>query len=494
VGNILTAFVFGMILALAFPKAGFSWLAWISIAPLMYMIYRLRWRHVILCGLAFGMGFFAVLIYWIALFGKLPWIALAIFESLYITAFVVAAKAIGTRLAPWERLILIPSLWVAFEWLRSLGMLGFTWGDLGYSQYRTLPILQIASLGGIWGLSFLIALANASVSILIGAIRELRRPSVAVPYLAATAVLVAATIGFGCIALRPSDMHDKRIVAAVAQGNIKQNTDDLMDYANNSLNTYRTLTMEASHRHADIVVWPETVVPGALGADPLVRDQIERLARDAGSTLLVGGWDEDAKGRVYNSAFLISPLSGLVNSSSKIHLVPFGEFVPARKYLPFLKYYEVRSQDTSPGSGYHVMNAGEYEIGTAICFESTFPEIARRLTASGANILCVLTDDEWFGNSSAAEQHLSQSVLRAVENGRYVLRGAATGESCIIDPDGRILCKQNLWSPALLTADVAPRSEKTFYTRFGDWIVYMSIALSLLGIALSLYSRKRDSS
>lgn len=487
----LIALFSGIALAVAFPQPSLSWLAWMGVAPLIYLTFRLRWKEAVICSLLFGVCFFGVLIYWIALFGNLPLIALTIAEGLFIVGFVVLAKAIGTRLTSWERLILLPSLWVSIEWIRSLGMFGFTWGDLGYSQYRNLAILQVASIGGIWGISFLMVLFSAAIAHLIGTSREIRRPSVAVPHLAVAVTLLAISVGFGYFALHSHGSRANKVTAAVLQGNISQDTGKIIDFANNSIPTYSRLTLEASKRRAAIVVWPETAVPGLIGEDLYLRNDLERLSRDSGSTLLVGGWDRDRNGRMYNSAFLISPISGLVDKSSKVHLVPFGEFVPARKYLPFLKYYRVRDQDTSPGKNYRVMEVGEYKIGTAICFESTFPEISRKLTASGANVLCFITDDEWFGKSPAAEQHLSKAVLRAVENGRYVLRGAATGESCIIDSNGRILCKKELETSGVLVADVIPLSQKTLYTRWGDWVVYLSLAISIFGIALSLSRRKQ---
>jgi apolipoprotein N-acyltransferase len=169
--------------------------------------------------------------------------------------------------------------------------------------------------------------------------------------------------------------------------------------------------------------------------------------------------------------------------------VPFGEFVPLRKYLPFLRYYCVRSQDTSPGKEYKVLDAGRYQVGAAICFESAFPSILRHMTASGANLLCVITDDEWFARTATSEQHLSKSVLRAVENGRYLLRGAATGTSSIIDPKGRVLDRTELFDSGVLVRDVWTQDGLTMYARFGDWIVYGSMLFCLF-IAARLVIRR----
>ncbi len=166
--------------------------------------------------------------------------------------------------------------------------------------------------------------------------------------------------------------------------------------------------------------------------------------------------------------------------------MPFGEFVPARKYLPLLANYRVTPMDVTPGRGFNLLDGGPCRIGVAICFESTFPYISRTLTASGAQLLCVITNDVWFGRSAAAEQHAEMSVLRAVENRRYLLRGAATGVSCIIDPRGRVLEGLPIFEQGSISATVECLGGKTFYTRHGDWFAYAMLLLVGLACAVAI--------
>ena len=474
--SIVISLISGVLLSFAFPRANVHWLAWFALAPLMYYTYRLNRRRALICAAVFGLGFFGNLLYWIGIFGKLPWAALTVFQCLFIVAFVAAARLIGFRLGSWGRFALLPALWVAFEWIRSLGMFGFTWGDIGYSQYEALPIVQLASFTGVWGVSFLIALSNSALASLAAARGNPGRLSGAhvQVILVGLAILSVAVLGLASLK-RPVDRTSKPIKAVVIQGNINQDAEQDVAYCERTRRTYRTMTLAAEK--ADLIVWPETVVPGCAGRDPYIQRRLADLAAVVKAHLLVGGWDESDRGGDLNTAFLIGPGSGVLGRYAKVRLVPFGEFVPLRRYMPFLQYYRVTPMDVSPGPGYNLLDAGSYKLGTAICFESIFPDISRRLTESGAELLCVITNDTWFERTPAAEQHMSKSVFRAVENRRYLLRAAATGISCIIDPHGRILARAGLFRRSVLHADVRAQAEKTFYTRHGDWLVYACLAL-----------------
>lgn len=487
--GIIIGIVSGFLLSIAFPHAAIYPLAWISLAPVLYLTYRMPWWKSIVCGLAFGFIFFFSLLYWIGIYGYLPWFAAALYEALFVVAFVVAVKLIGSGLGYWGRLLLAPALWVVLEWLRSLGMFGFTWGDLGYSQYKALSVIQISSLGGVWAVSFMIVLVNAGIANLLLARHSERSVRAALPQALAVLVAFAGVLAYGNVSLHSSmERSGKAIRAAIIQGNISQNMDNYYEYEQSTWKIYGALTRTAAKRSVDLVVWPETVIPGNLGRDEYPRQTVREIADSTNACMLVGGLDQQG-GKEYNTAFLVLPLIGVCAQYSKVHLVPFGEFVPARKYLPFLRYYRVRPTDTSPGNRYNVLDAGGYKIGTAICFESVFPDIARRLCASGGNVLCVITDDEWFGKTAAAEQHAYKSVFRAVENRRYLLQGAATGISMIIDPAGRVLDDARLGSTGILIRNVWPQSRRTLYTRLGDWLVYCSMLLSAV-FAVYVYRRR----
>ena len=480
---LVISFISGIALSFAFPRSNLHWIAWFALAPLMYYACQLPWRRSLLIGLAFGLGYFGALLHWIMIFGNLPWMALVILQALFIVIFVLAGKGIGGRLGLWGRFALMPALWVSAEWLRSLGIMGFTWGDLGYSQFKVLPLIQIAGVTGVWGVSLVLAMSNAALANLLTA-RRLKAGHITAMSQVALVVLVTLGLVIFGRAVEMQPIQGKALKAAVIQGNINQDAVHDLDYCKNVWATYSSLTLDASSAGARLIVWPESVIPGCPGRNPADQFRLRALARLTGTNLLVGGHDEDDEGKGYNSALLVGS-RGVVGKYSKVHLVPFGEFVPARQYMPFLKNYRAALFDTCPGPGWNLLDAGSYKLGTAICFESIFPGILRQMTAKGAETLCVITNDVWFGRTSAAEQHMTMSVFRAVENHRYLLRAASTGVSAIIDPHGRILDSEHIFRQKVLVETIRLQSETTLYTRHGDWVVYLSL---LLVLALAVWS------
>jgi apolipoprotein N-acyltransferase len=474
-----TCLISGAVLALAFPSADISVLAWVAPAPFLMALMSAGTFGALICGFLFGIGFFGVLLYWIGTFGLPALIALVIFQSLFMALFGVLANYIIRRRRPLQTLIAIPALWVSIEWLRSLGMFGFTWGQLGYSQYKALPVIQIASITGVWGVSYLIVLFNMALADLL---TNSRRPSKASAVRFASVVLIAVLVlAFGYWQLSsPLGKREKALNISVIQGNIDQgvNEDDL--YTMLAWNTYARLTRQVS-AHSDLVVWPETVVPGSV-ADGFTRDRLTALSSAVGTCILAGGWDRDRSGYVYNSAFMTVPQRGITSRYSKMHLVPFGEYVPARKHADFLKRFNVTPYDTSPGRNCTPLECRDAKIGVRICFESIFPHLVRQSVLKGAEILCILTNDCWYDDSSGAEQHLAFSVFRAVENNRYLIHAATTGISCFIDQRGRITHRTHVMQEAAITERIPAINVRTFYSRYGDWLVILCIIITLLAL------------
>jgi len=483
--------VAGAALSLAFPKANLYPIAWFAVAPLMYYTYRLPWKQALLSGFVFGLAFFLSLLYWVGMFGLLPLVLLAVIQSLYIMAFVGLARVLGSGLGVWGRMILLPALWIIAEWMSSLWITGFPWGNTGYSQYKLLPLVQVSSATGVLGVSFLLALSNAVVANWLTA----RRSRSAIAQAGVVVALVVALWIWGSAAIVDYHVSGRPVRVAVVQGNIRQNVPHDAAYIARISYTYGRLTQEAADRGAKLVVWPEGVAPGCVNCDPvLLRHLTEVSEKSDGVRILVGGRGEAGDGRTFNCAYLIGSPEGLLGTYSKVQRVPFGEFVPLRDYLPLLARYRVMPYDVSPGPGFNVLRSGRDKIGAVICFESAFYHIGRSLANSGAEILCVITNDTWFGRTAAPEQHMSKSVFRAVENRRFVLRGAVTGISCVIDPCGRMVSRAGLFEEKLLVSDVAFISEKSFYTRHGDWLVCLSMLASLLLGATSLRARRRHPS
>lgn len=473
----------GMLLSLAFPKANQHWIAWFAIAPLMYYTNRLRWKPALVAAFAFGFGFNICLLYWIGVFGRLPLVLLSMIEALYVVLFAALAKAVGSRTLPWARLVLLPALWVSVEWLNSLWITAFPWGTIGYSQYRTLPMVQISSLTGVWGVSFVLATSNAAVAGLAEHLATDRKRWAGYTQILPAMGLIVAVWGYGVWQLSESSYDGTRVRVAVVQGSANPSDHD----ADDSLlwKTYLSLTRESADQGTDLIVWPEGTIPGDVVRDPRIREKLVSLASTERVCLLAGGHYEDEKGKEYNCAFVIQPGGDNLQKYAKVHLVPFGEFVPLRGYIPLVERYRVTPYDITPGRELKVLAADDLRIGVVICFESIFPQISRTLTDAGAEILCVITNDAWFGRTAAAEQHLAKSVFRAIENRRWVVRGAATGVSCIIAPDGSIRARTDLFREQAIAGSVARLSTKTFYTRHGEWLVYLYIAAGVVTAIIS---------
>lgn len=477
--NIFINFFSGMLLACAFPYPNQSILAWFAPSALIISILSSNVFQSIISGISFGIGFFGLLLYWINIFGTLPWIALVIYQSLFIALFAATANLLCRNNKTASIYFIIPSLWVSIEWLRSVGMFGFTWGDLGYSQYKVLPIIQIASVLGVWGISFLIILYSTSLADLYFKIRTSKYSFSIYKGFAVVSILVFAISACGYFHLLYNDSTGKSIKAAIVQGNIDQDAEEDETFIQESWDTYTRLTEEAAIHNPDLILWPESVVPGFM-TELITKDKMFNLSSKSNVNILAGVWDNDDQGHIFNSAFLISPEGQIEGKYSKKHLVPFGEFVPARKYLKFLEYYNVTPYDTSPGKDDELLKVNNTPIAMAICFESIFPHITQREVKKGAEIICIITNDCWYDNTSAAEQHMSFSVLRAVENKRYVMRAASTGISCFIHPTGQIINKIDVMKEGILLADIPALKTNTIYSQYGDWFIILCIIVVII--------------
>ena len=349
------------------------------------------------------------------------------------------------------------ALWCGLEWLRGLGAFGFTWGWLGYSQAPVLWLLPMARAAGTLGLSFAIVLANAALAELVmpSSPRHLRgRPLLG---LAATAAVILLLRAWGMAAPAP---RGPTLTAAVVQGSAHGpllgedvNTPLTREEQEAAISRYAALTAEAARKRPALIVWPESAIPDAPEEEPWLAARLARIAEEADTWLLAGGAYVDEEGRSFNSAYLYSPSGHVTARYDKVHLVPFGEYVPGRSWLPLLRRYPIRDFDFAAGSVPRMLQAGTVTIGPMICFESIFPSISWDLCERGAQVVVVITNDAWFGRTAAAEQHRQIAVLRAVETGRWVLRGASTGISAIIAPDGRIVAEAGLYEREVLSAE-----------------------------------------
>ncbi len=490
------ALLSGALLVLCFPKPDLGWLVWIALAPLFLALLGRAppgaggepvlptFRQGAGLGFMAGAVFLGGHLYWVWIFGWYAWLALTVYQALWIALFGALAVTLLRR-AP--RALAPPALaaaWTAMEWARGLGLLGLTWGDLAVSQHRCLPVLQMLDWTGPWGLTFLIALVNASLAI---GVRDQAWRAKGHPgrrWLAGSLLCVGLLVARGAWLLAPSDPTGTiTLPVAVVQGNVNQ--DVLWDaaYVRRAMETHFRLTQRAARAGARLVIWPETSLPGELRNDPALRAVIGRLARVADTELVVGSNDRIGT-RAYNRAFLIDRHGWLRGGYAKRQLVPYGECVPMRAWFPFLEKLHVTAFDLTPGEGFFPLR-GDHRLGVVICFESGFPNISRAMAGQGAEILVEITDDTWFGRTAAAAQHAAMAPLRAVETRRALARATATGISTLVDDHGRVRRRLGLFQQGYLLDRLPLRRDTTLYVRLGDWPVFLSLlfCLGLLGHA-----------
>jgi apolipoprotein N-acyltransferase len=499
----ILALISGGLIAAAFPKLGLSIVAWVAFVPLLLACGRKSAGKAFKLGLLAGIVAYGGILYWINIvvttYGKLPpvvsfiiFLMLVTYLAVYVGVFMYLVRKGEEKGIPV--IFSFPVIWVALEYLRSFLLTGFPWASLGYSQYNILPLIQIADVTGVYGVSFLIALANAVVYELIkggvkkgSSIHPIRGVIIFL-------ILFVATVVYGFIKLDRVE-SGKPLRVALVQGNIDQSIK--WDPANQEATVaiYERLTRQAGASGVDLVVWPESAVPLYLQDNETYLPRLKGLAASINADLVVGSPAYDNEGgviRYRNSAFLISPKSGIVGRSDKVHLVPFGEYVPLAKLLPFVHKLVVGVGDFSPGGGIVPLSIGKGKIGVLVCFEGIFPELSRNYVLAGSRLLVNITNDAWYGRSSAPYQHLSMTVFRAVENRVPLVRAANTGISAIIDSEGRIKERTQLFQEAFVNGDVVLGTGDTLYTRYGD--LFAKICLFLSGLtAILIFTRNKRS-
>ncbi|RLC32348.1 MAG: apolipoprotein N-acyltransferase [Deltaproteobacteria bacterium] len=486
----------GLLLTASFPPLDLSFVSWFAVVPLLKAIEKQRHSQAFKLGLLAGTVHFLTLLYWIVIvlgrYGNLnvflsvvTCFLLCFYLSLYIGGFsLLAACSRDSRFfAFW-----IAVFWVGLEYVRAHFLTGFPWCLFGYSQYAHLYLIQAADIFGVYGISFLIIFVNGVVYGLFFRQKKesCRSQRIFLTCETAMAVLMLfSTLLYGRIHLtslkRKSGSPSVNI--AVIQGNIDQAVKWNPAYQKKTFRTYEKLTRTTYDSRPDLIVWPETSVPGFFQDNTDLSKDVISLAKEAGCAFLFGSpaYRQTAGGvRYYNRAYLITAGGKKLLCYDKVHLVPFGEYVPFKKILAFVNRLVPAAGDFSEGAHITPLNAGRASLGVLICFEIIFPDIAGQYARQGANMLVNLTNDAWFGKSSAPYQHLAMAVFRAVETGKPLVRAANTGFSAIIDPGGRMIAKSGLFCEQTLTCRVhVSASEPTPYARYGDWF-----ALSLLIMCL----------
>jgi apolipoprotein N-acyltransferase len=487
----------GILGALAFPRTGWAPLAWVWLVPALVSGVTRPPRGALRDGWLAGTVFYVVLLRWLdhtfLHYSAIPWpvtwlpiVALAGYCGLYLGVVAGSVAWLRGRLGSGLALALAPALWVVGEWLRGWLMGGFPWGLLGYSQAAQLPVIQVAELGGVYAVSLLIVAVNAALAGLLAL-----GPRRGWPGAATAAVLVVGALAFGLHAMARASAEDAGSVeVAVIQPSIEQTIK--WDPARHAqiLDIYEELTREAARARPAVVLWPETATTIFLRGDPVLLERLRRLSEEIGTPVLVGSIDrrEEPRTQFLNSAFLLTG-QGIRAKYDKIHLVPFGEYVPLAGLLGWVKGWAEFISEFGTGDTETVFPLPGAPFGTVICYEVIFPELFRGFVVRGAAFMANITNDAWFGETSGPWQHLGTLPLRAVEHRVAIARAANTGVSAFVEPTGRIGPILPLLERGVLHRRLPLRDRATLYTRLGDWLVYACAGLGAVGAALALFRR-----
>ena len=457
-------------------------------------------RRAFALGVVAGFVYFLGTVYWVTLvmagFGglALPVAAglaalLAIYLALYTGLFaLILWRAIARfgAVAIW----CAPAAWIATEWLRATVGGGFPWVLLGTSQATVIPVVQVASVAGVFGLSGLVALVSTAAA----AITVSRSP-LATRAAIGVAVLMVVVVAAGTLRVANGRLTEtgEMLRVGLVQGNVEQEIKWNPAYRDPILQRYLDLSRQVLNAGAGLVIWPEASTPFFFDTESELAAPIRRLAAETRTPFIVGS-DEyireanEAEGRIYNSAVLIGPDGRSVASYRKMVLVPFGEYVPLQRLLFFVSPLVEKVSDFSAGTDAVVLEAGGKRTSVAICYESVYPWIAAAFVSRGSQLLVTITNDAWFKRSSAAYQHFEQGAVRAVEQGRYVVRAANTGFSGGVDPYGRVLTKTRLFETTTAMVDVRLHDGRTIYGRVGDLAVWISLVITA---AILVAARRR---
>jgi apolipoprotein N-acyltransferase len=499
----LLACLSGLLLCLIFPTFDMEILGWVSLVPLLFAIHRENPLTSLYLGFTTGFVYFLGILYWVIVaintYGGIHFILsavilllLVVYLSLYVATFAFLLSYIRQRVQ-WDMVVVAPFLWVGLEYVRSFFLTGFPWATLGYSQYLNLPLIQVADITGVYGISFLILLVNAAVFNFISVVGR-REKSPPIREGVVVLAILCVVFGYGIAKAKRVERissHGRNIKIGLAQGNIDQSIKWNAAYQEKTLRVYQDLSFTLAGEQPSLIIWPETATPFFFQSEEKYRPRVLEVAEKTGAYLLFGspsyGW-AGKKVKYYNSAYLVSPQGEVIGRYDKIHLVPFGEYVPLSDMLFFLESLSAVG-NLSPGKTIQNLRFPLGDFGVLICFEIIFPNLCRKFVKGGANFLVTITNDAWFGRTSAPHQHLSMATFRAIENRVSIARAANTGISAFIDAKGEIRKRSDIFVPAALVGNISPKIEETFYTRYGDLFAGSSSAIALLFVLFAYLRR-----
>jgi apolipoprotein N-acyltransferase len=515
IARVMLSILSGVLIAAPFLRFQVGFLAWVGLLPLLFAIEQQPPLTVSVLAFAQGLTLNLMTMAWLAIptrayahWGLIAAAATPALVSVAEAGFISVSLTLAVFVARRARiplLLALPASWTAVEWIRSFLPIGFPWNLLGYAVSAEKPIIQIAEITGIYGISALVVLANVAIYDLIS---RGRRPRALAYEACAVAAVLTAVILFGMERVRALNAvrPENRIKVAMVQGNIPQNVKWNPKAAPGNFKVYEAATRAAAREHPDLVIWPETADPYILqpnAAYPVsfstALDYYQKLLDLAGSTrtnILLGATAVDfgrtitAKNRVY----LISKRGEMVDYYDKLKLVPLGEYFPIPKvfgHTPRGIVDTPLSLPMAPGRRQTIFEVGDAKIAALICYESIFPNLARSAVEAGANMLVNLTNDAWYGKSAAPYQLLAMTSLRAVENRVPVVIVGNTGFTAVVTPTGQITAPTKLFTRATVLQTVEWSDAMTFYSVMGDLFAEICFALTLVGLLMAVVGPNR---
>ena len=493
--NYLPASFTGCLLTLCFPKFQFWGVAFFAMVPLLISISILTPKQAFYSGLIAGFIHFTTLIYWIVptlnQYGGLhpalsvsALILLCLYLAVYPAIFTYVLRKTDMTSAAFP--LLAACLWTGLEYIRTYAFTGFAWGVLGYSQHTNRVLIQMADLTGVYGISFIIILVNCFLAGIWLNIGTGRLKTMVLPAIY-TLTLVGAVMVYGFLRTDTIDtLIEKadRASVGIVQGNIDQAVKWDGAFKTETVKKYIRLSKTLFEKKPDLVVWPEAALPFYYGFDKPLSDRVDELIRSADTYFLIGSPAFDSVNgdiRYFNRAYMLHPDAAKSSFYDKRRLVPFGEYVPFGDYLNFLGKITAQAGDFSPGTqGLLPLEFSGHRTGVLICFEILFPDVASGFVRNQATFLTTLTNDAWFGYTSAARQHFSIAVFRAIENRRSLIRAANTGISGFIDPVGRTIQETDLFTDAAIIRTLPGLKLNSFYTRYNDLFTWFAMVAFFL--------------
>jgi len=502
--KILFAMISGLLLTGSFAPSPLDWMVWFAWVPLLRTLDNESSTHAFLLGFVAGLAHYLTLIYWIVPtlqnYGYLDFLTslgalvlLCLYLALYPALFAYLLCRVKDTPAP---VFMMGALWVGLEIIRAHFLTGFPWCLLGYTQFRNLFLIQVADIVGVYGISFIIVLTNGLIYRLLFH-RDVSKRRGLKWEIMGLLLVVAFSLIYGQYRLAGGEHKGKggkSLKAAIIQGNIDQSIKWDPAYQEKSVDTYERLTRSTSSFKPDLVVWPETAMPFFFQDNEDFSPRLFDMSKQAGADLIFGSpaYEKTHSGtKYYNRVYLLSRRGEFAGYYDKVHLVPFGEYVPYKWLFPFFRHLLHAAGNFASGEKIEPLELTNHSAGILICFEVIFPELARAQARKGAAILVNLTNDAWFGRTSAPYQHLSMAVFRAVENGRPMIRAANTGFSAFIGPHGHIMARSQLFKEEVLTRDLRlGHASLRFYTRYGDLFAFALLVISFLMVFRVLWYNK----